>query len=84
MLRNTASVIVSRYSPKVCRQVVVQEEVARSSASKGLSALTGRRADATDLASRLYRLHQRVLVGEHFEAQAVGMRCPRCLRRLDQ
>ena len=38
--------MVSRYSPKVCRQVVIQEEVARSIASKGLSALAGRRADA--------------------------------------
>jgi hypothetical protein len=33
-----------------------------------------RRTDG--LRKRLYRLHQRILVGGHLEAQTVGMRCP--------
>ena len=41
MFRNTASVIASRNSPNVSRQEVIQDEVARSIASNGLSALTG-------------------------------------------
>ena len=43
--------MVSRNSPKVSRQDVIQEDVARSIASSGLSALTGWRDARTDSAS---------------------------------
>ena len=66
--------MLSRISPQFSRAAVIPDENCFSTASSGLSGLTGFRLARTCLRKRFHRRHEWVLVGEELEAQPVRVK----------